>query len=327
MDSDDENGIYSVTLSTSIRNFKSQTSGPSIGAFTCNCISVIDFKVKLFDFIQPHIKREVLFDDDLTPTWSENAEPVLEDLVKFVSFCNKTQKRTFSLEVIRTRHFVMWAEEPSNDICVHIYVYSNNVQNQRMWTIVDKQLIQHQSRDRTNAASTSTLLDTVHQLKTIHEANYMSSDINWMVWANYINSKEAHEQQMLMNRGPPADLIHLFAHARTNSHHQLALLHQNINVGREINSDAVTTVAAMKDALNELKESHARTSSLLSLFETHVNALEQRSSARVGIINAFETAAAPFEHPFGRDLHQQIVDANDEDHEDDLEEEHLDTED
>lgn len=311
--SDDGNGLFDIQFSTSLRNFKSQHSGPSMGIVSFTCISLDDFRDKLFNRIKHHLKRQVNFSETMVPQWAEKEQPDIDDLNEFVGFCNKISKRVIPMENVTTRSFMSWFED-QHPICLQIYSYSRSVANQTLYAAVQKTLLLPETCDRANASSTSVLLEMTQRLKSIHSETYYSADINWMLWADYILSKPAHEHETLINRGPPSELIHLFASIRSNPEQHLMNIRQNLSIGKEINVDSMTTVQELTRTYEELKKVHERSGELISHFGSLLEASHERLNARVGLIDAFQTAVEPVEYPFGRQILQNVENVPDLDH-------------
>lgn len=196
-----------------------------------------------------------------------------------------------------------------------------SIGNLTLWKKVQKVLIEPLNRDRAGATNICEMNVVVSQLKEIHRLNYQSSHINWTMWANRIQASEPHLREKMMNSPPPADMLHLFAVARTSADDRMAAIRQNLCVAENVNEGASTGLSRIRslvDAVRELQKTivqlQKEQDTKIELLEHEVVTLEAQTSTTRSLLNSMERAVPVIETDFGRQVFQQIQDQEDVDH-------------
>jgi hypothetical protein len=148
-----------------------------------------------------------------------------------------------------------------------------------MWNIVGRVLLLPAQRDRAVATTTSALFELKARLKDLHSGVYRSQDINWHIWANFIQSSEAHLRQSLETQPPPSHLIHLFAHHLSDYAVQAQNIRRSLHVASNINDNFSTVFGLMKSTLQSLKRKHEETQYLLDAWQSQLSSLTQTNSS------------------------------------------------
>ncbi|ETV89918.1 hypothetical protein H310_15241, partial [Aphanomyces invadans] len=238
---------FTVQLHPHVRNFKGHSSGTSCDRMTITASTLEEFKMQLIDRVPPHLKREVEFDGD-TPLWAPSEAPQRDDVNRFVYFY-PPNKRTMELDSITLSTLRSWR---NGKVWLHIHKYSNAVSSKARWVLVEKNLIAPAERDRAGAATTASLFDLKRRLRELHP-NFQSHDINWHLWANAIQSSEAHLQEGMMTQPPPPHLIHLFNFAPISAEVQLTNLRRGVGIAASFNDNISNSVKIIAQAVKSLK--------------------------------------------------------------------------
>ncbi|KAH9138681.1 hypothetical protein AeRB84_017009 [Aphanomyces euteiches] len=302
--------LYRVHLVPLIRNFKGQSSGTVGERFTVEASSLDQFKSLVTDHVLPFLKREVVFSDDLEPTWSNATVPDREDIDKFVLFYPPS-KRTLDFQAIKTNTLQSWLNKQINLL---VHRYSNSVSSKAMWNIVERGLIIPAERDRAGAASMSAVMELKSRLKAIHGDTYSSHDIYWHVWANFIHTSEAHIQESLLTQAPPPHIIQLFANTPSNPLIQQRNARLGLQVASNINENFASKFDVMKNLVGSLKRKQNEMNVSLATLESQIDSLQNVSDTNASLIDGFSTSIMPSENEYGRAIIEDIEDANDDDH-------------
>lgn len=288
------------------RNFKGHSSAPTVGQLNVSCNSLGEFKDLIWQKVSSYIKREVIWNTDAEvakPQWSQ-AELSCSDLGRFVIFFNKTQKRAVDFDDVTVAVLQSWRDK---DIHLYIHVYSTSVSNNATFKIVKTMLLNPEERDRAGAASTETLRRLAAQLREHHQFNYVSADINWMVWANYIQSAEPHYHEEMIRSAPPADVIHLFAHARTDAEQELAVQSHSVRTAESINTTYKNKIAVIRQTFDKFKL-------IAADLENRITELEEIANAQESLLSSMASSSRPTQSDHTRSLRRRISDLSDVDH-------------
>lgn len=166
-----------------------------------------------------------------------------------------------------------------------------------MYDILRTQLLKPEERDRAGAAFNQTIRNLADELKTIYKRSYKSSDINWSVWASFLLTKDPFECEELKMRGPPHHLIHLFQTIPSGSQQVISSTRKDISIEQNVNRGLRERLESLKKDLDNLM--------------VFANAMHLRLSALCTDVSGSITAA---EDSFGRELAEEVVDAEDIDH-------------
>lgn len=310
--------LYSIELNLQTREFKGQTSGVTKCATTIFCNSVPDFKNHLWLLIKDKLKREVVFDAESDPRWHENVLPQEEDMERFILFYDSKSKRSVTVDKVNMTTLSHWR---SKEIWLYIHVYSMSIANLSLWKKVQKTLIEPINRDRAGASTIAETNTLAERLQAIHQLNYQSNHINWLIWANRIQASEAHLREQLMTRPPPPDILHLFAHARTSADDTVTEFRQNLRMAENVNEGVtsglsrvrilVDDILKIQNAIAELRDEEK---TKIELLNHELKTMEIQSSTTRSLITSMEQVLPATETDFGRQLFSQIQDQDDVDH-------------
>lgn len=316
-DADPSMYLYSVELQVQTREFKGQVSGTTKCSLTINCDTVQSFRVQLWLKIHDKLKREIIFDDN-DPRWNENISPKEEDMGRFILFYDTKSKRSFLLDKITETTLNHWR---SKEIWLYIHIYSLSVSNLTLWKKVVKTLIEPLNRDRAGASTVSDMNILVTQLKDVHKLHYQSNHINWIMWANRIQASDAHLREKLIKSPPPADMLHLFAVAKTSADDTIVDLRQNLSVAENVNAGVSSDLERVRTLFNNVVEIQSTILKLqveqqtqIDLLNQELIAMEIRASTTRSMISSMEQAVPAVESEFGRQIFSQIQDQEDVDH-------------
>lgn len=310
--------LYSVQLQVQTREFKGQISGTTKCSLTINCNSVQEFESHLWLKINDKLKREVVFDDNQDARSNENIVPKEEDMVRFVLFYDCKSKRSLSLDKITEITLNHWK---SKEIWLYIHLYSLSVSNLTLWKKVVKNLIEPLNRDRAGASTVTEMNSLVAQLKDVHKFHYKSNHINWIMWANRIQASEPHLREKLIESGPPADMLHLFAVARTAADDTIVEVRQNLCVAENVNEGVNTGLARVSILFDNVVKTQSAIIKLqteqqtqIDLLNQELQAIEMQATTTRSLITSMEQAVPVVETEFGRQIFSMIQDQEDIDH-------------
>lgn len=309
--------LYSLEFQVQTREFKGQVSGMTKCALTVNCNSLNEFKHQLWLKINDKLKREIVF-GETDPQWHENNSPKEEDMDRFVLFYDVKAKRPMTLSKINTVTLNHWR---SKEIMLYIHIYSMSVSNLSLWKKVQKSLIEPLNRDRAGASTIAEMNVLVSQLKEIHKLNYQSNYINWLMWANRIQGSGAHLREKLIQSPPPADMLHLFALAKTPADNTLREMRQNLCVAENVNEGTSTGLARIRSLVDTVREMQKTIVQLqneqqirIELIDHELATMEVQTSTTRTMLNSMERSYPAVETNFGRQIFSQIQDQEDVDH-------------
>ncbi|CAK4227692.1 unnamed protein product [Aphanomyces euteiches] len=160
----------------------------------------------------------------------------------------------------------------------------------------------------------ASLLALKNRLKELHEDSYRSQDINWQIWANYIQSQDAHLQETLQTQAPPAHLIHLFAHAPQIPEIQMTNIRRGLDVAVNINENFARSISELETTLNTLKRKHDEMDGIYKTVQSQLQALQNMTGVNTGLLDGFSTAIGPVNTEYGQNLLHEIEDVSDTDH-------------
>lgn len=311
--------LYSIALNTQTREFKGQTSGVMKTAMQIDCNSVPEFKEQLWMKIHDKLKREVVFDDN-GPQWHENISPKEEDLERFVLFYDSKAKRSSGLDKINSITLSHWR---SKEIWLYVHIYSMSIANLTLWKKVQKCLIEPLNRDRAGATNVFETNALVGRLKEYHRLHYQSGHINWVIWANRIQSAESHLQERMIHSPPPPDILHLFALAKTSADDTVADVRRNLFVAENVNEGVSSGLSRVKvlveDILkiqNEIAKLQGDEKTKTELLNYELQIMETQAVTTRSMISSMGQAlpTRQNETAFGRREFSQIHDQEDVDH-------------
>ncbi|XP_065074989.1 uncharacterized protein LOC135698780 [Ochlerotatus camptorhynchus] len=305
--------IFRFPATVFIRNFKGHKKGPSVGKVQVNCESAEEVMQTVWDYCEKFIRRETVFEsfaggdaDQFTVHWNDDLNPEVGDMDKFISFQDKASKRTFKpLQLLekpdKMQKFL------NRDINVFVHIYSESVISAAMYETLRVQLIKPEERDRAGAASNQANSNLSTELKELYKLSYISSDINWSVWASYLLTKDALEREKLKLRGPPQHLIHLFQTVPSCSQNVLNHTRQDVCIAQNVNS-------GYKQLLDDLQADLDQLMTYAKAMQLRLTALQTMQATNTSLLADVSGSIAVSEDSFGQKLAEEVTDCLDVDH-------------
>lgn len=197
--------------------------------------------------------------------------------------------------------------EKQNDKSVRIYIYSMNVQSNAQYQCLLRKLVAPQVPDRAGAHSTQTDAALCKELQQKHpdlEGHHSS----WLLWANYIHSSLAHEQERLKSaESPPVELAKYFRWASVSEAARLQSVHRGMVVARTVNDGWMQKMAGVKKDIE-------MASTLLNSANRTMEPMMTTGTYGSELFSALETTTRPEETELSTNLANQVVDCEDVDH-------------
>lgn len=208
-----------------------------------------EFCNKVWEIAKDNIIREVIVDGDHV-AWSNNKEPKIEDLDKFVILSDRTSKR--NIRPRNVTHEVL-RNLKNHQLRLFIYTYSVSITSQHIYNILKRSLIDQEVKNRESVCNIQSMVNLIQILKDEHNFHLEGPEIAWTSWANSIQSAPILHQEQMIKDLPPSHLIHLFksvpkSEVTNNSTEWSGLIiNQNVNVTNNID------FSILKDAYYILK--------------------------------------------------------------------------
>lgn len=266
-------------------------------------------------YVEPYLKREIVFgDDNHDVSWSEKEKPDYTDLEKFVSFYDgSVGRRTYDLTEINSTFLKLWSDERL--ITINIFPHSNSVLSKQNWKVASKNLVHSEETDRAGAVSETEINNLVERLKEVHRFHYVAPYITWRAWAEYIFKKGAHCRESLVIAPPPAHIIGLFQAARSNAENTNIQVRQNVSIAQGLNSGMGLDLESLVDEFQSAMHLHKETEQAFARFGAKLDAIKNRNENTSENLQLFASAFGPTESQSSRDYFDNIVTQEDIDHE------------
>uniref|UniRef100_A0A336M8J7 CSON013724 protein n=1 Tax=Culicoides sonorensis TaxID=179676 RepID=A0A336M8J7_CULSO len=255
---------FNLEFQVFLRQFKGQTSGPTIGNWSISCNSVEDFHDKVWERAKQHIKREIYFDEEMNPAFAEH-DPE-EEGGKFLIFNDKTAKISRNLTQICENTLKLWGKDTEQKREIHIYIhpYSIAVSGKKMWEKVNDRLISSQEKDRAGASSQKNLNEIVDQLKQKHSHEFKAAHIHWLQWANKIASSDAYLRDDMIEADPPSSIAKFF---QPTDEPFLQKARDDVMMSRRLNSGSLEDIQSI---LEHFKGFKMETINKMTIIETNL---------------------------------------------------------
>lgn len=310
--------LHTIELNVQTRDFKGQTSGDTKSPAEIRCNSVPEFKEKLWLLLLDNLKREVIFDDQNNPQWHTNVTPQEEDVERYILFYDLKSKRSITLDKVNTISLNHWR---TKEIWLYVHSYSMSVSNLSPWKKVQKTLIEPVNRDRAGANTIAEMNEIVRRLKEVHKLNYQSSHINWIMWANRIQSSEPHLHEKLLSDPPPPDMLHLFAIVRNPSDNVISDVRHNISVAEGVNKGVGTSLSKIRTLVDDIIKAQTEIDTPQSVVKTktellnhELTTMEVQTTATRSLITSMGDALPATATDFGRQIFSMVQNQEDVDH-------------
>lgn len=302
--------LFSVKLEVSVRNFSRQSSGSRPDPIKINADTLHEWIHVLWLNVKQYLKRKVLFVENV-PVWHTEMEPSEADLKDFVTFHDKRAKNIVRLSDLTTSLLQNWK---SKSVLLVVHVYSTSVDTATTYKLVQDVLIKPFEKDRSQAISHAALQEIVSELKIEHKHHYISHDINFLTWASYIASQDAHLREQLIKSPPPAFLIELFRYAPTNSDHILNNVRRSVGVANSLNAENINAVNELQEMFNRLIAIRNEESLLIQTISAKMDAMKTNGSNRTFILRALHEEIQPEENGLSAEAIRQVTAQIDIDH-------------
>lgn len=305
-----ESWLYSIQFEVSVRNFSRQTSGTKPNPIRINGDTTNEFLHDFWAKTEQYLKRKVVFVNNV-PEWHENLIPEESEIDEFITLHDKKSKTIHHPGDLTRTLLNHWK---TKQILMVIHIYSTSVDTAAVFKSVQDVLIKPFEKDRSNAISHAALNEIVSQLKSVHEYHYVSHDINWLTWASYIVSQDAHLKETLINSPPPVTLIELFRYAPTNADRILNDVRRNLGVASSVNKEFIDEVMELQVMVEKLREVRQEESRILEMIETKLESIRLQGANNTTILGAMNLEMNPDENELSAQAISQVVPQNDIDH-------------
>ncbi|KXJ83686.1 hypothetical protein RP20_CCG002773 [Aedes albopictus] len=236
--------------------------------------------------------------------WSPKVTPDITDMEDYIlyvlglRFFHMSELFSFCIEAL-----MKWNCKQLNMI---IHSYSLSVQSLQMWMQADSKLIQPVQKDRAGAHSTREAELLKNQLKSEHSWRYTDvADINWSMWANFIQSSPAHAREALAKGTPPDHLLTVFRPGLENASAKLPAMRKDLQVAKTVNAGYGQKVKTLQATFDNI-------SVLMADMKVIVNSLVEKVTEDEKLLTA-KTASVE-ENEFSLSLAEGVNDCLDTDH-------------
>lgn len=240
-----EGRLFTLKFTVNVRDFKGQSrNGMDVGEIEVVGEDESEFRPKLFTKVLPHIKREIVFDENNQPSWADRS-PAIQDLFKFVTFYDQLSKQHYSLYDVSGYFLSAWEKKK---IFMYIHKYTTNVRNSKLYGIAERELIKTH-KDRAGAQSNSKFAEVLAALKEKHGMVYQAHHLNWDSWASRVcrdMDKKNQDLDVLLAQPPPPELIQLFLRTDDANSIEIEVAREDNSVGQTINSDLQEDIQQLK---------------------------------------------------------------------------------
>jgi hypothetical protein len=296
-----------VDLHPFLRDFRGNTGGRGLGVWAIDVDRVSDFSIAVWRRALPHLHRGIIFDSDtdgqLTCRWMDDF-PSFENIDMFLQIYDCSGKRALPWSGIDSSKLQSFMTKTIN---LYIHRYSSNVDCKNNFNLAKRTLIDHQSTDRSGAATISAMDAMVIRLKNLHSQHYEAFDINWGLWANDILSRPNHMQELSVNSGPPAHLIRLFRHRTMPAETTLANLHHVNLIGLDLVNTILNDIQQIKNQFRRCNDMLVDGQTMLEAVENTLEVYQRQFTVTTNVIAATETNSS-------LDAISHIVNQDDVDH-------------
>lgn len=271
---------YQFTIEAYVKMFKGQRMQTSehLSDFIAKCTGVDDFKIKLWNQYEKHIKGKAVIPTNTDEKCSiEGDSKSIENIQKFLVFQRSNRSiylsNTFTSRTLQT--FSTPGDSGEAKIELVVYTYSDSILSSAAWDRFTKDCIQPAVADRAGASSEEVIQQIMNSLKSRWQHIFHSEDINWRIWATIIARLKSHDQEQAIQSPPTENLVHLFAHAPENREQRYAAVTRGFGLAFRSIDSAIQELQIFDDDIEKfgdqiraLIESHnTMTSRLNSIFK------------------------------------------------------------
>lgn len=218
-----------IKFHVSLRNFKGNSSGESLGTWELSVSSLEDLISKLWSKISSYIQREIVFVNE-RPTWHEKLGPTIEDISRYVCFSTKTLgKRSYEINQLSMAILESWTDRK---VDLYVYKHSNSISSLKLY----KKAEGFVKEEAGGGDFDSILQDIIDQLQKFHFYHYNGLEQSWQLWAKWILDKKPDDPTDLIQGAPPQELRHCFESAKGDAEERLENIALDARVAQSVNS-------------------------------------------------------------------------------------------
>ncbi|XXQ36925.1 Uncharacterized protein PBTT_06925 [Plasmodiophora brassicae] len=315
MDVAQRDGLYHLCFKIIVRDFKGQTSAPSLGTWDVLCSSYDDLASQMWEKVAGYIRNHVGFGDDgRSPHWSEE-QPTAADLDHFVVVHDESAKRSYPPS--RYRNSDVLNHVCGKTLTLYVHRYSLSVTSAAMFKLVSNALLQRE-RDRAGAASIALVDARKESLRRLHP-EYFAYDTNWLQWAAWIEAQPQQVREERAAEAPPPHLSHLFRMVPIDSGAVLHNMQTSMRVTRCVSERFKRKLEDILDTAKTVTAGFKTVTAGVNLLMTQLESLHEAAADTEEMIAAMEAASRPGESDFGRRIAAEITNEVDVDHDNDME--------
>uniref|UniRef100_A0A336M4C4 CSON009611 protein n=1 Tax=Culicoides sonorensis TaxID=179676 RepID=A0A336M4C4_CULSO len=295
------------------REFRRQTSGPSVGVWKFTGNSAEDFAAQVWSKAKQYVKREVVFDDESIPAYHEDIEPI-EEGGKFLLFGDSIAKIERKLPQITSEVLSLWTAPPKSkkvskrELTILIHQYSLSVASKSLFQKVTAVLLNSLEQDRSGAASQDALNVIIEQLKEKHSYRFKAADLHWQKWANIVASSDYHQRAQLIDADPPNEIRWFF---RPPDDVTLMRARNDQSISTHVNNGALNAVKLLQDRSRYSREV------VLKVFDDldqDLEILRIKLEQNEGLLSSMGQSLRPTVTEFGEQMYARIPQQQDVDH-------------
>lgn len=228
---------------------------------------------------------------------------------RFVFFQPKNTRKNIGVDDLTANMLVKWRNV---ELWVLVHVYSITMSSSAVFTSANNKLIKPALTDRSNADAHVVLQAAVLKLKEVHSNNYVSSDINWTIWAQKILTAEPHMQEHMYNEPPPGRIIELFHTAPIHPSSQLQNLRANLTIGANVAASMKQYVADVEESFQHVEHIHRNYDLAMRDLGSRIKLLKVAIDSSSNVLEMASEACQ--ENEFSLEAYSSVTNAPDVDH-------------
>ena len=267
-----EIGEISLKFCVSVRNFKGNSSDKKLGNWRASFSSINEFKNLLWNMVQCHVGREVIFPEG-KPEFHEKEAPSIEDLNRFIGIATKNSgKHVYKLDSLSLNTLKCWEDE-NRELHLYIYKHSSAVSSSKLYKMVEVLL---KNAENIESGVDVAVQEILQELKNVHLFHYEGLEQAWQLWADYICKQKAENHDRLIREAPPPELRKCFNSAKDCSEERLDSINQDVHVASSINNQISSRFVDIKLLLNRSLHRFDRFGANLNALNEDVKAFQNK---------------------------------------------------
>lgn len=299
--------MYSIMCCFQRKEFvgqKSQSSDEDAAMYGETITELLDM---IWNRASPSIKREVIVSDE-SIQWSDNVAPTREEFGKFIHFQDPVARKTYTIDQFNSTLLSRLRHKRVNAM---VHVYGRQLCNKTVHGQFVAKLLKPEQRDRANADNTQSLMALVEVLKLKHSSYLTANASIWQMWANAIQSSPPHTQEELLDKFPPAHLMHLFTRAPTSEAEILGNVQQGLLVADNLHDTYGGHLAMTRKDFDKFRQDMIRG---LDFIEIRLSAMEEVMNSNRRLVQAMTSSVMPCPNVVSAQEEVLITDIEDLDH-------------